>query len=148
MYPVVLGVHNIVRWLVLAAGVWLVLRAWRGWMSRGTWTEADTTAVKLFVNTLSFQFVLGVILYAVSPLIRQGLSDMGAAMRDAPVRYFVVEHVLMMLIAIALAHVGAARVRKVGSDSAKFQTATIWFGIALAAVAGFVPWGRPLFPSF
>jgi hypothetical protein len=73
---------------------------------------------------------------------------MGAAMRNAPLRYFFVEHPVMMLIAIAIAHVGAARVRKVGSDSAKFQTATIWFGVALAALLVLVPWARPLIPSF
>jgi hypothetical protein len=148
MYPIVLGVHNIVRWLVLAAALWVVIRVWRGWMSRATWTDADSMAIRLFVNVLSLQFVLGVVLYAVSPLVRQGLANMGAAMRDPAIRYFVVEHATVMLIAVALAHIGAGRVRKAGSDSAKFQTASIWFLIVLAAIAAFVPWGRPMVPSF
>ena len=143
-----LGVHNLVRWLVLAAGVWAVLRSWRGWSQRGTWTERDSGAVRLFVNTLSLQFAVGVVVYATSPLIRHALGDMGAAMRTADVRYFVVEHVSVMLAAIAIAHIGAARVRRAASDSARFQTATIWMGVALAAAAGFVPWGRPLLPTF
>ena len=71
---------------------------------------------------------------------------MGAAMRTPSVRYFVVEHVFVMLAAIALGHIGAARIRKAGSDSARFQTATIWMGLALAAAAGFVPWDRPILP--
>ena len=57
-----------------------------------------------------------------------------------------VEHVLMMVVAVVLVHVGVSRVRKGKSDSAKFQTATIWWGIATAAIAGFIPWQRPLFP--
>ena len=148
MYPIVLGVHNLVRWLVLAAGLWVVMRTWRGWMSRATWTDADSMAIRLFVNALSLQFALGVVLYAVSPLVRQGLANMGAAMRDPAVRYFVVEHATVMLIAVALAHIGAGRVRKAGSDSAKFQTAAIWFAVVLAGIAAFVPWGRPMVPSF
>jgi cytochrome c biogenesis factor len=148
MYAIALGVHNLVRWLVLAAGLWVVIRVWRGWMSRAAWTDADSGAVRLFVNVLSLQFVLGLLLYAVSPLVRQGLRDMGAAMRDPAVRYFVVEHVAMMILAVAVAHIGAARVRKAGSDSAKFQTASIWFLVALAAILAFIPWGRPLVPSF
>lgn len=148
MYTLALATHNIVRWLVLAAGVWAVARAWMGWRGRAVWGDQDAGAVKLFVNALSLQFVLGIVLYAVSPLIRGGLADMGAAMRTASVRYFVVEHVAVMLVAIALGHVGAAKVRKATSDSARFQTATIWLGLALAAAAGFVPWDRPLFPSF
>lgn len=148
MYSITLAIHNIVRWLVLAAGVFAVVRAWSRWSGRKPWTDGDQNAVKLFVNALSLQFVVGLILYAISPLIRTAMGDMGGAMREPAVRYFVVEHVAIMIVAIALGHIGAARVRKATSDSAKFQTATIWMGIALAAVAGFVPWGRPLFPSF
>lgn len=148
MVTVLLATHNIIRWLVLFAGAWAVLRAWRGWRSRAAWGASDAGAVRLFVNSLSLQLVVGIFLYGVSPLVRAGLADMGAAMRNASVRYFVVEHLAIMLVAIAFAHVGAARIRKATSDSARFQTATIWMGLALAAVAGFVPWFRPLVPAF
>lgn len=148
MATILLATHSIIRWLVLFAGVWTVFRAWRGWRSRAAWGASDMGAVRLFVNSLSLQFVVGIILYTVSPLVRAGLADMGEAMRNPSVRYFVVEHVAMMLVAIAFGHIGAARIRKATSDSARFQTATIWMGLALAAAAGFVPWFRPLLPAF
>ncbi|GMV10830.1 MAG TPA: hypothetical protein PKC83_17325 [Gemmatimonadaceae bacterium] len=148
MATILLATHSIIRWLVLIAGAWAVIRAWRGWRSRAAWGASDAGAVRLFVNAMSLQFVVGVILYAVSPLVRTGLADMGEAMRNPSVRYFVVEHVAMMLVAIAFAHIGAARIRKATSDSARFQTATIWMGLALAIAAGFVPWFRPLLPQF
>jgi len=148
MYTLTLATHNLVRWLVLIAGVLAVGRSWMGWRSRAVWGAKDAGAVRLFVNALSLQFVIGVLLYAVSPLVRHGFADMGAAMKTASVRYFMVEHVVVMLVAIALGHVGAARVKRAGSDSARFQTATIWMGLALAAVAGFIPWDRPILPGF
>ncbi|MBL8983594.1 MAG: hypothetical protein JNL26_15515, partial [Gemmatimonadetes bacterium] len=43
-------------------------------------------------------------------------------------------------------HVGLAKVKKAASDSARFQAATIWWGIAVASVLGFIPWNRPLLP--
>lgn len=148
MATILLATHSIIRWLVLFAGAWAVIRAWRGWRSRAPWSASDAQAVRIFVHSLSLQLVIGIILYGVSPLVRAGLSDMGEAMRTASVRYFVVEHVAMMLIAIAFGHIGAAKIRRATSDSARFQTATIWMGLALAAAAGFVPWFRPLLPQF
>jgi hypothetical protein len=146
MYTAILAAHNIVRWLVLLAGLWAAFRAWRGWMARGVWTATDLSAGRTFVNLISLQLLLGLVLYGVSPLIRQGLGDLGAGMRTPSIRYFLADHVVMMLVAVALAHIGLGRVRKAQSDSARFQAAAIWWGIASAAVAGFIPWNRPLWP--
>jgi hypothetical protein len=148
MYPVILGLHNLVRWVVIIFGLWAVVRAWRGWLGRSTWTPSDERAARLFIGVLDGQFLLGILLYAIfSPLTRRAFHDVRTAMRDAPVRYFFLEHVAVMVVAIAVAHIGAAKVRRQPSDIAKFQTAAIWLGIALAAIIGFVPWARPLFPG-
>lgn len=149
MYPVVLGAHNLLRWAIIGAGLWAVFLAWRGWLGRSVWTGREALAARVFAGLLDLQFAVGVLLYAVfSPITRQAFSNMGAAMRDAPVRYFLVEHVVMMLAAIVAAHVGMVLVRRATTDAQKYQRAAIWLGIALAAVIGFVPWARPLMPSF
>ena len=149
MYPYVLGLHNIVRWFVLIAGVWAVFLCWRGWLGRRQWTPAEARATRAFVAALDIQFLLGLLLFAVfSPLTRQAFRDLGGAMSDAPVRYFLLEHPLIMVAAIAAAHIGAVRVRRAASDAERFQQASIMFGLSLAAIAGFIPWARPLMPSF
>jgi len=149
MYPIVLGAHNLIRWLVLLAGAWAVVLAWRGWTGRRVWTSSEARAMRAFVGALDLQLLVGVLLYAVfSPVTRQAFGDVGGAMRDPAVRYFFVEHVAIMLAAIAAAHVGAAKVKRAATDAERFQRASIWLGVALAAVAGFIPWARPLLPSF
>jgi len=149
MDSVILGLHNLVRWVVIGTGLWAVVRAWRGWLGGAMWTPADSRAARVFVSALDVQLLLGILLYALcSPLTRRAFRDIGAAMRDAPVRYFLVEHVAIMLLAIAVAHVGLVRVKRQTTDVAKFQTAALWLGVALAAIVGFVPWARPLMPQF
>ena len=149
MYVAILGLHNLVRWAVILTGLWAVARAWQGWLRRTPWAPSDGRAMRIFVGMLDLQLLLGILLYAVfSPLTREAFRDIGAAMRDAPVRYFFVEHAGIMLAAIAVAHVGMARVKRQPTDAARFQTAALWLGIALAAIIGFVPWARPLVPSF
>jgi hypothetical protein len=149
MYPYVLGLHNIARWFVLIAGGWAVFLSWRGWLGRRQWTPTEARATRAFVAMLDVQFLLGLLLFAVfSPLTRQAFSDLGGAMSDAPVRYFLLEHPLIMVAAIAAAHIGAVRVKRAASDAERFQKASIMFGLSLAAIAGFLPWARPLVPSF
>ena len=149
MYPYVLGLHNVVRWIVLLSGVWAVFLCWRGWLGRRQWTPTEVRATRSFTIALDAQFVIGLLLYAVfSPLTRQGFSDFGAAMSDAPLRYFLLEHPLIMLFAIATAHIGAVQIRRAANDTERFQKASILFGLSLASLAGFIPWARPLVPSF
>ena len=149
MYSYVLGLHNIVRWIVLIAGVWAVFLCWRGWLGRRQWTPTEARATRAFVAILDVQFLLGLLLYALfSPLTRQAFRDLGGAMSDAPVRYFLLEHPLIMLTAIVAAHIGAVRVKQAANDAERFQKASIMFGLSLAAIAGFLPWARPLVPSF
>jgi cell division protein FtsW (lipid II flippase) len=148
MYRVVLALHNLVRWVVVAVGAWALFRAWRGWLRSLPWTTRDGRAARLFVGVLDVQLLLGLLLYVVfSPLTRRAFHDPGAAMRDAPVRYFFLEHVVIMVAAIAIAHIGLVKVRRQSSDSARFQTAALWLGVALAVIVGFLPWARPLLPG-
>jgi hypothetical protein len=70
-------------------------------------------------------------------------------MKDATRRFWAVEHVTLMLAALALVHIGAARARKAASDAAKHRTAAIFFVIATALVLAGIPWfgasARPWF---
>ena len=65
MYPYVLGLHNIVRWLVLLAGVTTVILVWRGWLGRRQWTSAEAKATRAFVGFVDFQFLIGLSLFFV-----------------------------------------------------------------------------------
>ena len=149
MYPYVLGLHNIVRWVVLCTGPWAVYVVWRGWLQRRQWTQSEARATRFYLGALDLQFLLGFLLFAVfSPLTREGFRDFGGAMSDAPVRYFLLEHPLIMLFAIVCAHIGAIQVKRAGTDAERFQKASILYGLSLAAAVDFLPWARPLIPSF
>jgi hypothetical protein len=148
VYGFILNVHSWLRWLVIIAFLWTILRA----LVPGTrtWTPADDRSLKLSVMAVDVQFLLGLLLYFVlSPFTRQAMSDMGAAMKSSGLRFFAVEHVLGMLIGITLAHVGASRIRKAPPER-RHRLAAIFFVLALLAILASIPWpgmpaGRPLF---
>ena len=153
MYLFTLALHSVLRWAVVIAGIAAAGRAIRGRTSGRAWTSADDRAGRWFIIALDTQLLVGLLLYAVlSPLTGAAMSDMGAAMSDTALRYWAVEHVVGMLVALALAHVGRARVRDAASDRARHMVASLFFGLALLVVLVSIPWpglsvGRPLLPG-
>jgi hypothetical protein len=148
-YSLVLTVHSWLRWLVLLSGVLAVGRA----VTAGSrpWLHSDDRAGRFFGISLDVQFLLGVLLYFVlSPFTRQALQDFGGAMGTPALRFWAVEHVFGMVVAVALAHVGRGRTRKAPTDRKRHRTAALFYGLALLAVLAAIPWpgmpnGRPLF---
>lgn len=154
MYPLMLVVHSLLRWVVLAAGLVAFGRALMGMRGHRVWTAADDRASQLFVRTLDLQLLIGLVLYfGLSPITRAAFQDFGAAMGSPILRFWAVEHILGMVIAVALAHVGRVRVRKTTDLMRRHKLAAIFFGLALVAMVATIPWpgmpaGRPLFRGF
>jgi hypothetical protein len=91
----------------------------------------DKASLWLFIFTHT-QLLLGVILYFVSPL---GVSNFsGAAMKDITSRYWLVEHSLMMLIAIVLITIARISMKKMATDAAKHKRLFIFNALALLIV--------------
>lgn len=147
MYSGTLIVHSWLRWAVLIAGLLVVARAVAGAAGRKSWTPADDRATLWFTIALDLQLLVGLLLYfALSPFTAEALRDFGGAMRTG-LRYWAVEHPFGMLIGVALAHVGRARLRKVDMWR-RHRVAAIFFGLALLVILASIPWpgmsnGRP-----
>lgn len=126
MHEVLLFLHNLVRWLVLATGLWALFRP-------------EARAGAFFAHTLTLQVVLGVVLAFVSPLFQGALAALDQVMRTpGEARYFVAEHWVGGLVALGLAHAGLAQARK-GRPRAR-----LLFTLALLVLLLSIPWFRPL----
>ena len=150
MYPIVLTLHNVLRWVVLVLAVLAVLRGLTGWLGRKPWVPAAAGPGRVFTIAMDVQFLLGLLLYFVlSPVTGAAMEDFGAAMRVPQLRFFAVEHTFGMVLAITLAHIGRGRVRKEPPEK-RGRTALIFYGLALVIILASIPWpgmpaGRPLF---
>jgi hypothetical protein len=149
MYEIVLNIHSWLRWLVIGTALWTILRSA---MAGGRpWTPADTRSLRIFTIVLDVQMLLGLLLYfALSPFTKQAMSNMGEAMRHSALRFWAVEHIFGMIVAVALAHVGAVKVRNAANDARRHRLALIFVALALLAIFLTIPWpgtpaGRPLF---
>jgi uncharacterized membrane protein YozB (DUF420 family) len=154
MYAAFLLIHSTLRWVVLVLALVVLARAIRGVAGRREWLPADQSTGAWFTGSLDLQMLLGLVLYFfLSPFTREAFGDVGAAMRNAPLRFIAVEHLVGMIIAIALAHVGRARTKKPGEAQSRHKAAVIFYGLALVVMLLSIPWpgmpgGRPLFRGF
>lgn len=151
MYTTILAIHNIVRWVVLILGVLAVIRALIGWFGKQAWIPADRKIGSFFAMGLDIQMLLGLILYlAFSPYGLKAFqnSDFGAIMAQSEMRFFALEHVVFMFLALVFAHLGTSLPRKADKPNKKHRLAAIWLGLALLLIILGTPWARPLFPVF
>lgn len=150
-YQILLTLHNLTRWAVLLLGVWALYRAYSGWFGRKSWTDVDRRSGVYFAAALGIQFILGALLYFVpNSLANRALGDFSSTVRDPQVRFFVLEHSVVMLVAVIVSNIGSAMARRAPTDLAKFRRAAIMFTITVVLVLVAIPWpflsyGRPLF---
>jgi hypothetical protein len=150
MYGFVLIAHSWLRYVVLALGVLLIALALRCMRSRASWSVRDARVHQAFVSALDTQFLLGALLYLwLSPITSAAFADFGAAMKNAHLRFFGLEHAVTMFVAVAVAHIGRVRAYK-KPEAQRARTVLVFQLIWLALTCAAIPWpvldvGRPLF---
>lgn len=151
MYSLVIVLHSLLRWAVLILGLAAFGRALAGVSGRRAWEPGGARVGLLFMISVDVQFLLGVLLYGwLSPFTKTAFANFGAAMRDRYLRFWAVEHALMMVLAMVMVHVGRVAARRATTDLARHRRAALWFGVALLLMVvatpwPFLPYGRPLF---
>lgn len=145
MYTALLHAHNGFRWLVLASIATYVVISFVGWLGGGNWKKSDSVLGLIATILIDIQFLIGLILYVISPLRQTAFQDFGAAMQNSTLRFFAVEHVVLMLLALALVHIGRSRTKKAVSYTKKHRTGAIFFSLALVLILAGIPWDRAFF---
>jgi hypothetical protein len=149
MYTTLLILHSWIRWIALVAIVGATLAVVRGKVE-GTSSVADRWGL-LAMMALDIQMLIGLILYlVVSPNMQEIRAHFGEAMKNPQLRFWAVEHVTAMFVALILVHVGRVLARKARTPAAKRVRLLVCFGIATVAMFLGTPWpgtpaGRPLF---
>lgn len=154
MYAFLLALHSLIRWFVLASLLLGVYRGWRGWKGKQYYTLFDNRVRIVAAMFAHIQLVLGIVLYCISPIVAYFWQHTAYALQITGIRFFGMEHITMMLIAIVLITIGSIQAKRQTTDEAKFKAMAIWFTIALVVILTSVPWSfspltsRPNFRPF
>jgi len=148
MAALLLVLHNSVRWLVIILAILALLRALKGINGGVDYTTGAKRFVAFFTIAVHTQFLLGVVLYFVSPLMRTAMQDMGATMKNPGLRFFFAEHPTLMILAIIVATLTGIIARRGPDDEVKHRRAAIGVALALGLILAGMPWQRGLLPHF
>lgn len=140
MYTGLKHLHSYWAYLVLITLLIAIINAIIGLTGNKNFTAKDRRLALFALIATHLQLVIGLILYFVSPLGADNLSQMGDAMKNASLRLYVVEHPLTNLIAIALITVGYSRSKRLANDNSKFKSITVMYLIGLVLLLIRLPW--------
>jgi hypothetical protein len=147
---ILIGLHNVIRWVVIVFAVLALVRAYRGWFTGQDYTEQDRKIGVFFGASMDAQMLLGIILWIFGSW---GIKAFGTAsgLEGADrmsVLFFAVEHAFSMVVAVVLVHVGTIAARRADNAKSKHKRSAILFSIAVLLILIAIPWTqRPLFPG-
>lgn len=139
-YSKLLLFHSYFRWVVVIALIGQFCWILNHYLKGKTFENKDLQYLLLFCMAFNIQFFVGWLLYFQSPLVKHFYQAIPKSIKIREVRFFGLEHMTMMSIAIIWMNVSSFLVRKhIGSPkgfSFLFKR-HIWI---LLFVLGSIPW--------
>jgi len=154
MYPTLLVLHSVFRWLVLACLVLSICRAAIGLINDRQFTKTDNSIRHWTATAAHIQLTVGILLYTQSPLVASFWHHPQTGIYNLNLTFYSIIHLLLMLLSIVVLTIGSAMAKRKTMDREKFRTMLIWFSIALVLILIAVPWpfsplsGRPYLRTF
>jgi len=129
LYGILKSAHSGWRYIVLILLVVALLQALAGWLGKKGYTEGNRKLNVFTLISAHIQFLFGLILYFLSPFTKGPSSE-------ALYRYWKMEHIAIMLLAVVLITVGNSKSKKITDGVAKHKTIAVFFGLALILIIG------------
>ncbi len=134
MYNILKHAHSGLRWLLLAALVYAIIKGFHSWRS-GKAFHKPSALIGLILTHI--QLVIGLLLYFIfSPLV----NFQEGFMKDSITRFYTVEHFVTMLLAVILITIGYSRGKRKAENSAAGKAVFVFYLIGLLLVLLGIPW--------
>lgn len=155
MYTGMLHLHNLLRWVILLFLLIAIVRHLTGMINRKNFTSGDRKTGLFLIISAHLTFVVGLYLWFAGEWGYKKIKALGMSgvMKDSYSRFFVIEHLAGMLIAIILITIGRGVAKKNLPDIVKHRRSFWFYFIALIVILATVPWpfretvARPWFPG-
>ena len=136
-------VHSYWAYIVVLLLVFATVNAIIGLTKNKEFTDKDLRISLFTLIVMHIQLLIGLGWYFMSPAYKfLKANGMGETMKDGATRLMAVEHPLMMILAIVFITIGWSKHKKKNTDTGKFKTIAIFYGLALLFVLSRIPWAQ------
>ena len=132
------SIHSTLAYAVLALVAIAVINAFLGLSSKRNFTKNDRSLSLVALILSHIQLLVGLVLWATSPLGKDAMSQMS----NAAMRLTAVEHPLVNIIAIVLITIGWSKHKKEESSNGKFKKIGIFYALGLLLILSRIPWSN------
>lgn len=142
MQPGLVHLHNLLRWIILILLLVSIYKSYVGWTSKKQFAAGDKKIWLFTMIASHITLLLGLYQWALGKYGFFKLVDMtfGQAIEDKVRRFFLMEHPMMMILAIVFITLGYGMAKKPVDDTVKYKKAFIYFLLALVLILLAVPW--------
>lgn len=140
MYSFILPVHSFLPYVILSLLIISVLVFTVKLLGKKPFTKGDRILALLTLIFTHVQFLVGLVLYFISPITKAAFKNSGEIMSNPDYRFYAVEHILVMLLAITLITIGHSRSKKASLPTQKFRNLTLFFLLGLILILSRIPW--------
>jgi membrane protein DedA with SNARE-associated domain len=134
MYNMLVHAHSGTRWLTLIFLIAAIAIAWSNWSKKTNYPAGKTPLLGLIFTHV--QLILGLALYFMSPKVQFA----SGVMKDTMLRFYTVEHITVMLIAIVLITMGYSKAKRQSPEAQGHKTIFTFYLIGLLLILVSIPW--------
>ncbi len=125
--------HSGLRWIALGLLTYAIFNALR---KKGFYAKSDRMLNMFAMVSLHIQLVIGLILYFTSSKV----SFVEGWMGNKVLRFYGMEHILLMILAIVLVTIGHAKAKRATESAKKHKTILIFYALGLILIIASIPW--------
>jgi hypothetical protein len=137
-YSFIQKFHSGWAYLALLLLLIAILNSFYGMYSKREFSVRDRKIALFGLISAHVQFLIGFILYFVSPVGSKALGNMA----DSALRHTSLEHPLTNILAIVLITIGWSKHKISETNTAKFRSIAVYYGIGLLLILTLIPWKR------
>lgn len=130
LYSLTLLFHSTIRYFVLIAILVSIFRSARGWFGGAPFGKLDEKMKVWLLIMAHTQLLLGLTLYALSPLVQFSAETMSTT----EYRYWTVEHITMMIVAITLITLSHITTKRLTEAPAKHKRVFLYNIVSLLII--------------